>query len=335
MIISRTPLRVSFLGGGTDYPECISEHGPGAVLGTSIDKYLYCSASRFYSGLFDYSIHLSYREVERVRSLEEIRHIPMRRCLEYAGVLNDVEVGHTAELPAYSGLGSSSAFVVGLLNALYCLKGRRLEPLELARRAIHVERELIGDNVGLQDQTLSAVGGLNLAEFGGPQDIRVRPLELDAQRTASLESHLAMYFTGIQRKASEVISGQVGRVRQNAGSLGRMREMARRGAELLESGSGGAGLDEFGALVAEGWGLKRGLDGSVSSEAIDGMYERGISAGAYGGKLLGAGGGGFLLFVVAPSRRADLDAAMEGLAEVPIKTSRHGSSVIEGFTERT
>ncbi len=335
MIISRTPLRVSFLGGGTDYPECISEHGPGAVLGTSIDKYLYCSASRFYSGLFDYSIHLSYRTVERVRSLDQIRHAPMRRCLEYVGIQNDVEVGHTAELPAYSGLGSSSAFVVGLLNALYCLKGQRIEPLELARRAIHVERELLGDNVGLQDQTLTSVGGLNLAEFGGPNDIRVRPLRLEPGRSAGLNAHLAMYFTGIQRRASDVIAGQVSRARQNAGRLGRMRDMARRGADLLESGEGHGGLDEFGALVGEGWRLKRGLGASVSSDAIDSMYERGMSAGAYGGKLLGAGGGGFLLFFVAPSRRAELDAAMKDLTQVPVRTSARGSSVIEGFSDRT
>ena len=326
MIISRTPLRVSFLGGGTDYPECIAEHGPGAVLGTAIDKYLYCSASCFYSGLFDYSIHLSYRTVERASSLEQVRHLPIRRCLEYAGILGDIEVGHTAELPAYSGLGSSSAFVVGLLNALLCLKGQRLGPLELARRAIHVERDLIGDSVGLQDQTLSAFGGLNLAEFGGPRDIRVRPLR-PGGGPGLLDSHLAMYFTGIQRRAAGLIRRQLGRVGQNSASLSRMGDMARRGAELLEDGD----MEEFGSLVGEGWRLKRGLDDSVSSEAIDAMHERGMSAGAYGGKLLGAGGGGFLLFVVPPSRREGLDAAMKGLVNIPIKTGSPGSSVIEGF----
>ena len=332
MIISRTPLRASLLGGGTDYPEYISRAGWGAVLGTAIDKFVYCSASKFYSGLFDHSIRLSYSRIEKASSLEQVRHAPIRACLESAGVVNDVEVSHSAELPAYSGLGSSSSFVVGLLHALRALRGQRPLPEELASEAVRVERESLGEPAGLQDQTLAAHGGTRLITFRGGRT-EARLLELDSARAAALDSRLAMFFTGVQRRAAGVIEKQLARVGDNSASLGRMREMAVRGAHLLESGEGARGLDELGALVGEGWALKRGLDPSVSTPQIDGMYERGVAAGADGGKLLGAGGGGFLLFLVPPSSRASLKKAMEGLVEVPLRAGAPGSSIIEGFAQ--
>ena len=331
MIISRTPLRISFLGGGTDYPEYVDANGWGAVLGTTIDKYVYCSASKFYSDLFDHSIRLSYRDIERVSSVDQIRHQPIRRCLEHAGISNDVEISNAAELPAYSGLGSSSSFVVGLLHALYSLRGRQVGAAQLAYEAIHVERDLLGDNVGLQDQTLAAHGGTCLVTFMGKSDIRVRRLDLGGPAVEALDSHLALFFTGIQRRASTVIAKQLARVKDNTEALGRMREMAKQGAALLESAEGGRGLDEFGALVGRGWDLKKSLDPMVSSDQINDMYERGIKAGAYGGKLLGAGAGGFLLFVVAPGRREELRSALEGFVEIPVRTNSGGSKVIEGF----
>ena len=317
---------MSFLGGGTDYPECISRHGEGAVLGATIDKYVYCSAARFYSRLFDHSIRLSYRTVERVRSLDEIRHAPIRKCLELHGIRRDIEIGHSAELPAYSGLGSSSSFVVGLLNALHSFKGERVEPLDLAMEAIRVERRLLGDNVGLQDQTLSAVGGLNLVRFGGERDVRPRPLDVGPERLRELSGHLVLLFTGIQRRASDVISGQLDRAAENGPTIRRLSRLAHRGAEALE---GAFRPDEFGGLVDEGWKLKRGLGPSVTADAIDEIHERGLRAGAYGGKLLGAGGGGFFLFIVSPAARRGFLGAMDDLAEVPVSISTSGSRVIE------
>lgn len=326
MIISRTPLRASLLGGGTDYPEYLSSSGWGAVLGTAIDKFVYCSASRFYSGLFDHSIRLSYSRIERARSIGEVEHAPLRACMESAGVTRDVEISHSAELPAYSGLGSSSSFVVGVLHALRALQGQRPDPAGLAGEAVRVERTMLGEPVGLQDQALAAHGGTRLVTFRGGR-AEPRELELGRGRISALDSHLCMFFTGVQRRAGGIIRQQLGRVRDNSLALGSLRQMAVRGAELLESGEGARGLDELGALVGEGWALKRGLDASVSTLQIDAMYERGVAAGAYGGKLLGAGGGGFLLFVAPPSARAALREAMVRLWH----RCAPGSSIIEGF----
>ena len=280
---------MSFLGGGTDYPECISRHGEGAVLGATIDKYVYCSATRFYSRLFDHSIRLSYRTVERVRSLDEIRHAPIRKCLELHGIRRDIEVGHSAELPAYSGLGSSSSFVVGLLNALHSFKGERVGPLDLAMEAIRVERRLLGDNVGLQDQTLSAVGGLNLVRFGGERDVRPRRLDVGPERLRELSAHLVLLFTGIQRRASDVISGQLDRAGENGPTVRRLSRLAHRGAEALE---GAFRPDEFGGLIDEGWRLKRGLGPWPRPLGHRGRHRRDTRAGHAGRRLRRQAAGG-------------------------------------------
>jgi D-glycero-alpha-D-manno-heptose-7-phosphate kinase len=324
VLITKTPLRISFFGGGTDYPEYFEGHG-GAVLATAIDKSTYLSATRFYSRLFDYSIRIAYRKVECVRAVDEIEHGPFRECLRWAGIGETIEVDTAADLPAFSGLGSSSSFVVGLLNTLTAFQGRRLRPIELAYRAIEIERGVLREAVGCQDQTVAAVGGFNLIEFRRTDDIVVHRLPLAAERVRELEAHLLMVFTGIKRRATDVAAGQVGRIAHNLPVLRRMREQVDDGYDVLMRGGG---LARFGELLHEAWGLKGGLSADVSNATIADVYAAGLAAGAWGGKLLGAGGGGFILFVVPPERRAAVRARLAHLEEVPVLLNAPGSHVI-------
>lgn len=326
MIISETPFRVSFLGGGTDYPEYFREHG-GAVLGTAIDKFAYHSVTRFYSKLFDYNIRLAYREVECVRSLEEIRHSPFRECLRRCNVNSDVEVDYTAELPSYSGIGSSSTFVVGLLNALHAYQGRHITPLDLAYEAIHLERDVLREAVGWQDQTLAAVGGFNLIEFKRTEEIIVHRVPLSRTRCEEFQAHLLLLFTGIHRRASDVAARQVGRIHHNQDRLLRMSQLVEEGYELL---TGSGELSAFGPLLHEAWTLKSQLDEAVSNSEIGAIYRAGMAAGALGGKLLGAGGGGFMLFYVPPERREAVRSQFPHLQEIAVHVDAPASRIIHG-----
>jgi D-glycero-alpha-D-manno-heptose-7-phosphate kinase len=324
MIITQTPLRVSFLGGGTDYPEYIVRQG-GAVLGTAVDKSAFFSVSHFYSKLFDYSIRIAYRQVECVRSLDEIRHAPFRECLRWTGATKDIEVNLATELPAFTGLGSSSSFVVGLLNSIYTFQGKAIEPLELAYEAIHVEREVLGESVGCQDQTLAAVGGFNLIEFRAMDDFVVHPVPFRRQRLQEFEDHLLVFFTGIKRRAEELSARQISRVDLNLQRLATLRAMVDEGYDVL---TGQGSLTAFGGLLDKAWGLKRDLDQAISNDTIDEIYRAGIEAGALGGKLLGAGGGGFLLFFVPPERKAAVRQRLEHLQEVDFRTAAPGTHAI-------
>lgn len=326
MIIVQTPLRVSFLGGGTDYPEYFEKHG-GAVLGTAINKSAFLSVSKFYSKLFDYSIRISYRDVECVKCLDEIRHRPFRECLRFCGIESDVEIDYSAELPAFTGLGSSSTFVVGLIKALYAYKGRHVEPIDLAYQAIDIERRVLGEAVGCQDQTFAAFGGFNLIEFKAVNDIRVRPLQLSEERIKEIQSHMMLFFTGVKRSAREHAARQLERVGANLMHLKMMRELVDDGAEILESG--GDVLD-FGRLLAESWQMKKSLDSSMSNEVVDKIYAYGVEAGAVGGKLLGAGGGGFVLLFVPPDRQEAVRGKLAGFTEIPVEINAPGSRVIYG-----
>lgn len=326
MIITKTPLRISFFGGGTDYPDYFTKYGDGAVLGTTIDKYVFVSISKFYSKLFDYSIRISYKKVECVNSLDEITHTPFRECLRLHGIENDVEVDYTAELPAYTGLGSSSSFIVGLLKSLHAFKGQEINKLDLARQAITVEREILNEPVGYQDQTFAAFGGLNVIKF--TQDkIDVQPVVLPKPRLDDFENHLMLFFTGIKRKASGIISNQITKVEQNKETLGSMRQMVDQAHDIL---TGTSNLSEFGLLLDKGWRMKRRLDDAISNETIDKIYDDGMSAGALGGKLLGAGGGGFILFFVPPAQKESIRERLCHLTEIPIKLSNQGSHILNG-----
>src|SRR4051812_9785817 len=292
MIISRAPVRISFFGGGTDYPEYFAHHG-GAVLATAIDKYSYVTASPFMSHLFDYCIRVSYRQVELAKEPGQIQHHVYRECLKLCKLDKDIELHNMADLPAFTGLGSSSAFTVSLLHALHSFKGEFLRPEELAYEAIYVERRLLKENVGCQDQVLASFGGLNIIEFRTEEDIVVNLIALSPGRIEELEKHLFLVFTGVTRKASDVVAQQLKRVNVNISSLREMRKMVDKGHEIL---TGGRSLQEFGELLHEAWMAKRTLDEGVSNREIDEMYQTGLKSGAWGGKLLGAGGGGFMLF---------------------------------------
>ena len=324
MIICQTPFRVSFFGGGTDFPEFFEEHG-GAVLGAAIDKYLYHTVTRFPSAMFDYSIRLSYRKVECVKDVAEIEHAPFREILKTLEFKRDVEIHLAADLPAYTGLGSSSSFTVGLINALSSFRGHFLSKPELAKCAIHMERHVLKETVGCQDQVLAAFGGLNVVEFSRKDSFCVSRISLGQGRLEELNASLLLFFTGVTRRASEVERSKLKRLTEIQANLKRMLKLVDQAHGLLTSNGS---LAEFGRLLHCTWLEKRALDPGVSSPEIDAMYEKGIAAGAIGGKLLGAGGGGFLLFFVPPERQARFRAAMTGHYEVPFQVGAPGSTII-------
>jgi D-glycero-alpha-D-manno-heptose-7-phosphate kinase len=324
MIITQTPLRISFLGGGTDYPEHFEKH-TGAVLGTAIDKSAYFCMSRFYSRMFDYSVRIAYRKVECVRGIDDIEHAPFRECLRWAGVSGDVEINHAAELPAFTGLGSSSSFVVGLLNTVYAYKRRLVPPLELAYEAITVEREVLKESVGCQDQVFAAVGGFNLIEFRGRADFVVHRIPFTASRLEEFEGHLLIVFTGVKRRAEDLAARQVRRVGLNVSRLAAMRALVDEGFHTL---AGSRPVSAFGELLHRSWLLKRELDDAISTDFIDELYRAGLDAGALGGKLLGAGGGGFLLFFVPPERRVAVQRRLGHLEQVDFRVNSPGSHVV-------
>jgi len=325
MIITQTPLRVSFFGGGTDYPEYFEKHG-GAVLGTAVDKSAFFCLSRFYSKMFDYSMRIAYRKVECVSNIDELEHVPFRECLRWAGVDRDIEINHSAELPAFTGLGSSSSFVVGLLNTLYAHQRKTLPAVELACEAIDLERRVLRESVGCQDQVFAAVGGFNLVEFRGRDSIAVHRLPLTAGRVREFEQHLLVFFTGIKRRAEELAARQVQRIPTNIRRLKEMRSLVDEGFRIV---SGDGSLEPFGEMLQRSWQLKRELDDAISSDAIDAIYQAGIDAGAWGGKLLGAGGGGFVLFVVPPERRAAVQLRLRHLLQVDFRVNAPGSHVVQ------
>jgi D-glycero-alpha-D-manno-heptose-7-phosphate kinase len=324
MIITRAPHRVSFFGGGTDYPEYFLQHG-GAVLATAIDKYSFVTASPFLSRLFDYSIRVSYRKVELVKCANDVEHNVYRECLKYCGLDKDVELHTVSDLPSFTGLGSSSAFTVGLLQALHAFTGKFVSKLALAYEAIHIERNVLKDRVGCQDQTLAAVGGLNVLEFRREDDIVVHRLPISPARLHELEQHLLLVYTGVTRKANEVVAGQLTRLGQNLDTLAVMRRMVDEGADLL---MGDRPITAFGELLHRAWQAKRTLDAGVSSGLIDRMYERAQAHGAVGGKLLGAGGGGFLLCIVPPDVHASFRQAFDDFQILQLKLAAPGSQVI-------
>jgi len=323
MIIVRTPLRISFFGGGTDFPEYFGQES-GAVLGTAIDKFIYHTVSHLPSWLFDHKIRFAYRKVEHAPSLEDIEHRPFREILRHCEVFKDVEVNLASDLPSFSGLGSSSSFTVGLVKGLRAFQGKHIGAAELARRAIHIERDVLQETVGWQDQIFAAYGGFNLVQFQGTE-FSVERLPLSQARMRELDTNLLLFFTGITRRAQEIEQQKLRNLDQNRKSLRNLRELVERGrAALTTDGS----LDHFGALLHEGWMGKRELDPCVSAPAIDKLYSLARGAGALGGKLLGAGGGGFMLFYVPIDRQPAVRAALCDYHEVAFGINAPGSTVV-------
>ena len=324
MVITSTPLRISFFGGGTDYPIWYREHG-GSVLSTSIDKSCFITC-RWLPPFFEYHSRVSYSRVENVSANDEIEHPAVRGCLQLLGIREGVEVHHVADLPARTGLGTSSAFTVGLLLGLYALKNQMKDKHSLALEAIKVEQELLREAVGAQDQFIAAYGGLNRINFSRDGSIEVNRTLTSADRLAELEKHLALYFTGFARTASEVAQEQLRLTPQRTSELKSMLDLVDEAESILTNQN--QPISEFGRLIHESWKIKRTLTNKITNPTLDEIYEAGLSAGALGGKLLGAGGGGFMLFFVPPDRRDALRQRLKKLLCIPFAFSTRGSHVV-------
>jgi D-glycero-alpha-D-manno-heptose-7-phosphate kinase len=324
MIITRTPLRISFFGGGTDYPVWYREYG-GSVLSTAIDKCCYITIRRL-PPFFEYHSRISYSKIENVNCNSSIEHPSVRGCLEFMGVDEGLEVHHIADLPARTGLGTSSSFTVGLLLGLYALKNQMRDKHALAMDAIQVERDLLQEAVGSQDQVAAAYGGFNRINFQTNGDIEVKRLLTSPSRLAELQQHLALYFTGFSRFASEIATEQLRVTPHKKKELDTMLEMVNESESIILDPS--RPIEEFGRLLHENWQIKRSLTQKISNPHIDEIYEAGRSAGALGGKLLGAGGGGFMLFFVPPERRQALRARLKHLLCVPFSFANQGGHVV-------
>jgi len=323
MIITRTPFRMSYFGGGTDYPAWFRERG-GAVLATTIDKYCYITC-RYLPPFFEHKSRILYSKVETVASNDRIEHPAVRGVLAHMGIQDGIEIHHDGDLPARTGLGSSSAFVVGLLNALSALRHDMPTKMELAKAAIHIEQNVLRENVGCQDQVITSFGGLQRIDFEKNDDIHVTPMVVSRERLEELQSHTLLYFTGFSRIASEIVKEQLQRMPDKTSELNRMREMVDESIGLL---LGKNDLNGFGRLLDESWGLKRGLSSKVSSPAIDEIYEAAKSAGALGGKLMGAGGGGFMMLFAPPPAHARIQERLKKLLRIPFRFDNEGSRIV-------
>lgn len=323
MIISRTPFRISFFGGGTDYPTWYQQYG-GATLSTSISKYCYISC-RWLPPFFDYKSRISWSKIELIRDSSEIQHPAVRAALQFLDIQQGIDLHHQGDLPARTGLGSSSAFTVGLLHALRGLQGIMPSKMQLARDAIMIEQDLLKEHVGSQDQVITAFGGFNRIDFAKDDTIQVSPILLGKERLAQLQEHLVLIFTGVSRTASEIACEQIKVTSQKERELRDLRGMVEEAIKMLQ---GGADLDEFGQLLHESWMLKRGLTNKISTPLVDQIYETARRAGALGGKLLGAGGGGFLLLFVRPAQRQRVLDSLDGLLHVPFQFETSGSRII-------
>jgi D-glycero-alpha-D-manno-heptose-7-phosphate kinase len=324
MIITRTPFRISFFGGGTDYPAWFQAHG-GEVLSTSIDKYCYISL-RHLPPFFEYKHRIVYSAIENVRHWDEIKHPAVRAVLGWANCDKGLEIHHDGDLPARSGLGSSSSFTVGLVHALAALKGKYVSKEQLARDAIHIEQNVIGENVGSQDQIAAAFGGFNRIEFNRNGSFQVSPVIVKKQRMKELQKHLMLCFTGFSRIASEVAQSKIANLRKREVELKRMRDMVDEAVKVLHAS--GRPIEEFGDLLHESWLCKKELSDKVSTTEIDQLYDTARNAGATGGKLLGAGGGGFMLLFVKPELQPKVREALKQLIHVPFAFDDSGSRVV-------
>ena len=327
LIITRTPLRISFFGGGTDFPDYYEKNG-GAVLSATIDKYQYITCRKLMP-YWEHKHQFRYGSMyETANNFDEIRHPSIRETMRFLDVDYGLDLHYSTDVPARSGMGSSSAFTVGLLNALYGMKGKMANKRKLAVEAIHVERNLIGEVVGVQDQIAASFGGLNYITFnqivnGG--SFFVHPVTISAERKRELERHLVLIFSGFQRFASDIEKDKVKNFGSNKKSLEQMTAITDEALEILTSDSD---ICEFGRLLNKTWEIKKSLSGKVSSNELDNLYETGLRNGAVGGKLLGAGGGGFMLFFCEPSKQQQLIESLNNYLHISFNFEDNGSQVI-------
>jgi D-glycero-alpha-D-manno-heptose-7-phosphate kinase len=329
MIISRTPFRLSFFGGGTDYPAWYRKHG-GAVLAATIDKYCYITA-RYLPPFFEHRYCIIYSKMEYCQAVDEINHPAVREVIKFLKIGRGLEIHHDGDLPARSGMGSSSAFTVGLLHALHALTGRMASKQQLALESVHLEQEILKETVGSQDQVLAAYGGLNHVNFLANGEIVVRPVTIAAERMRELNAHLMLFYTGIKRTASTIAETYVNDIDRSRRQLRIMKDLVDESLAVLNSRSD---LTPFGELLHEAWQAKRSLSASVSNGEVDDLYQSAIAAGAVGGKLAGAGGGGFLLLFVPPDRQDHVRARLDKLIHVPFKFEFSGSQILFADNEQ-
>ena len=323
MIITKTPFRMSFFGGGTDMESFFREYG-GAVLSTTFDKYCYVNV-RHLPRFFDYSTELSYSKTERVKNIDDIEHPAIRNAMKMLD-MHEIRLTYEADLPARSGLGTSSSFAVGMLNAFYCLKGKYADKRKLADEAIYLERELCQEAGGWQDQIAASYGGMNRIEFNKDGTYAVKSIIIHPERKQQLNDNLLMFFTGFTRFSSDMQKANAVGYAEKIKQLQEMYSLVDDAEAVLEDKH--ADLDDFGRLLDVTWKLKRQTGGAITTNSIDALYEKGIAAGALGGKLLGAGGGGFLVFYVQPEKKESVMEAMKDLLYVPFKFEDGGTRVV-------
>lgn len=321
MLIVQTPFRMSFLGGGTDIPEYYEEYG-GKVLSTTFDKYCYHTV-RYFPQFFPYKNQLTYSKIERFEKPDEVEHPAVREILKYLD-MDKIQITYDADLPARSGLGTSSSFTVGLLNSLHSLRGEFIDKMTLAKEAIYVERTLCKEEGGVQDQLAASFGGLNKMTFTG-SGFEVSPVVIKSERKRKLNENLMLFFTGFVRFSGDVMCEQVKKAKKNASELAEMVKMVDEGERIL---TGSGDLGDFGRLIDYGWRLKRSLASNVTNDSIDALYDKAKAAGAIGGKLLGAGAGGFILLYVEPDKQESVRRALSELMCIPFEFENSGTKVI-------
>ena len=324
MIISKTPFRISFFGGGTDYPEWYHENG-GSVLATTIDKYCYISC-RHLPPFFEHKHRIVYSKIESVKTTEEIQHPVVRAVLSNLSITDGLEIHHDADLPARSGLGSSSSFTVGLINVLNALKGLQISKQDLAKQATYIEQEVLKETVGSQDQVLAAFGGFNRIDFHPYDSFNISPVIINKDLVEQLQSHMLLFFTGLSRFSSDIARDKVSNFTNRFQELTQIKEMVDEGMSILQSPS--TPIIDLGKLMHESWKLKRSLSVKVSTPKIDEIYEAGIKAGATGGKILGAGGGGFILFFAEPKKHKKIREHLKSLVHVAFHFDDVGSKIV-------
>lgn len=323
MIITRTPFRLSLFGGGTDFPAWYRDHG-GAVLSTTIDKYCYISC-RYLPPFFSHKHRIVYSKSECVNKIDEIQHPAVRETFRFMKVKEGLELHHDGDLPARSGIGSSSAFTVGLLHALYGLSGKIVSKKRMALESIHIEQKMIKENVGSQDQVAVSFGGLNKIVFKGDHNIEVLPVTIQADRLNVLQNHLLLFFTGLTRYATDIEDDKIKNIPGKKTQLKRLGKMVDEAIDILNSKSN---FDDIGGMLHESWLIKKSLSTQVSSSRIDAIYDKAFKSGALGGKLLGAGGGGFMLFYVRPEKQDRVKQKLSDLLNVPFRFDALGSQII-------
>jgi D-glycero-alpha-D-manno-heptose-7-phosphate kinase len=329
MIIARTPFRISFLGGGTDYPSWYRQHG-GTVLATTIDKYCYITC-RYLPPFHEHRFSIVYSKMEWCNTVDEIKHPAVREVLRFLKINRGLEIHTDADLPGRSGMGSSSAFTVGLLHAIHALQGRMIGKYQLVAESIQLEQEILREAVGSQDQVQAAHGGLNHVVFQPSGEISVHPVTLTPERRREFSSHLMLFYTGIRRTAATIASTFINDMESRKRQLRVMKDLVDEGLAIL---NGPHSIRSFGDLLHEAWQTKRSLGSTVSNSEVDTLYERARSAGAIGGKLTGAGGGGFLLLFVDPAKHHELRQALHELIYVPIELDHSGSQIVYYEPER-